>query len=368
MQEYSVAWMAKYPEFGELFDHACKSIVLIERADGAELSTCEHTFSVTQAGTSDSELFTSLVKRLEQYGTSNFTFYLEDFTGNKTNVWNHVIIGWDYRKVFGGVGSSLKLYSAENLALLHTEPKFKAHKVSSISATVSEIVVASGLTCEVQDSEGVPGEFELLHQCNVTDYTFICQHLIPRTVHGKRGGWKLFTTNGKDVRYARPDYQAVQATVDPVQVLEIQERAQTFEVGLQAANHYTGRAVDPELKEELDAESEGDIKKHGSQDPVWKVKQSLISPARSIRGLESFVIAHQRGLTHTNYPLIFILRGHQNVGKHPIKFPLIISLANGNDYREPSEHKGVAMMLIHEYLKGSTYRITAHCGRNSINN
>lgn len=364
--EQAVVWLAKYPDLGELFEYASGGFSLVERADGVELSTCVHRFSVALAGT-ESELFTSLVRKLENYGNSNFHFYLKNAKGEFTNVWNHVIAGWDYRKAYGGP-SVLTLYSVENLALMHTEQKIRAHEVSTISDLVSDIVDEAKLKCKIQPSESVSEEFEVLRQCNVTDYTFICQHLVPRTRKGKDGGWRLFTTNGKDVRYARPDFEAIEAEIEPELVLAIHEQAQTFESGHQAANYIAGRAVDPTKKRELDSISEDETVKMGSSGPMWKVKQSLISPARSQDGLDAFVVAHQRGLTYTNYPIVFNIKGSTTVGGHAIKFPLIINLKKGQNYREPSEHRGVALMIVHEYTRGSTYRIDIHCGRDTINN
>lgn len=162
---------------------------------------------------------------------------------------NHLVYDWNFRSSSSGFLLVLKTMDFTAKAMVET--RTRAHNGSSVDAIARKLMEEHGLEFDaVETCQTIP-HFQVLLQRNMTDAQFLTNELIPRAVSKDgKGGYLLFTSDGKKARFQTLNYNYPEPKFqpDPLSLVDVREREQSFQAGRLGGGIYTVHAFDPFLK------------------------------------------------------------------------------------------------------------------------
>lgn len=301
-------------------------------------------------------------------GRKTIDFEIVEAGGDETQSWTHLI--HDYRILSSRrKGRRLVLRTVDMKATYNIVELNRAHRVSAFASQpptgaglVDAIILEGALKPDTDLWEACPviPEFEVLRQTNLTNYQFLTRHVLPRM----KGGYYLYTNDGKKAQFHTAGYKAEKLEFDPLQIHDVEEHNKVFDTLKMGGSTFEVTGYDPMLKSFLGptAATGGVSPSFGNTGPMHKGNRREATFLQQDQSLDWWSETRNRWHSYRSYSLNVIFRGFIPdsgwVGSMRIEM-------EGTKFREPDKQQGFVCAVLHE-IEAGKYEVTAMCNRDKI--
>lgn len=253
--------------------------------------------------------------------------------GEESRVWKHSVIKVTLLHRQNTVGGfAIKVLTADRGAILHLGAKALIHKPdgNKVSNTVKDILQKAGLKTRTIQETDRSDDYSRICQPNITDYRFISDFLMPRSVSSGKSGFRLWSVDGESYDYICPDYQAKEITLPNESVESVEDSNTSFDSNKLGGYFLQSFAVNPFTKTVLESQSEDSNKPLGEYYGEWRTPAISLFPAWTQESLDAQVKNTQRSEADYAYPFSVRMVGTTKVNGSNVERPAIITVNAGH--------------------------------------
>jgi hypothetical protein len=316
-------------------------------------STARHVFGINFT-LNHEPLKSQLLQEVQQLAVDKeIVFSIVPNEGQKLNAvtHHHILYHWSFR--MDGRTATLVLKTGERSLLATREHKTRAHKANpDVTAIVKTIMSEYGVQIQTQPCQAVdwvPETNKTLIQRHLSDMQFIINELVPRSAPSGKGGYVLFTIDGKN-GYYQPLATPVGKSYSPptAAVIGVREMDRSFDSARSGGSSIMVEGVDPFAKKIIKKVFPSSGHNPGQGDASARVSGSRYEflPVQQDDAVDAW--ARQRFYSNSldANPLIVRLRGQTEVN-----LGTTLSLGK-SQYREHGNYSGPVAQIKHFVSRG----------------
>lgn len=295
--------------------------------------------------------FSDLYGELSSMEGKPLQFSFRSSSGDVSKVWKHLVIKVLLSKNQNvPQGAKLSFITADRIVMLTHNPESDIHEPdgNKVSALVRKLLEDGSLKAGIIQDTDANDEFQYLCQPFCSDYQFITDFLMPRSMAGDKAGYRLWSQDGETYDYLTSDHQAKEIEIPPEHISVVDDINASHEAAKLGGYFTRAESFNPYTKEIIEAESEDANKDFGDYYGEWRQPSySAKFAAYTEDALKAMVRNQQRGEGDYAYPFSVTVTGLAGVNGKPFMRPAVISAKCR--HKTSGTVKGLLASIHHKY-------------------